>query len=123
MVGENKKAGNGALPALVSSRDNLLLHFVLLGVFLGGLLGFLLGLLVALLHFRLLVVLHRLGTGVGRGQGRATGNGENRGDQDGDQLPHAFPLREVKEQVETGPLLRNQSLPLTPSPSQSCQTR
>src|SRR5260370_42539271 len=101
---------------LVSSRDNLLLHFVLLGFLLGGLLGLLIGLLIALLHFRLLVVLHRLGAGVGRGQGRAVGNGERHGDQDGDQLPHVFPLREVKEQVVTSPLLRNQSLPVTPCP-------
>src|SRR5258706_1454858 len=92
MVGENKKAGNGALPALVSSRDNLLLHFVLLGVFLGGLLGLLLGLLVALLHFRLLVVLHRLGSVVGTRPGRGTCNCEDRSDLPGDHLTRDFSL-------------------------------
>src|SRR5882672_9608659 len=114
LAGKNKKAGTEPCPGLVERQ--LFLHFVLLGFLLGGLLGLLVALLVALLHFRLLVVLHRLSAGVGRGQSRAAGNGERRGDQDGDELPHVFLFVKFKEQVATSPLLRNQSLPLTPCP-------
>src|SRR5437899_6605977 len=114
-----KRQGIEPCPGLVERQ--LFLHFVLLHftllhfTLLGGLLGGLL--LLALLHFRLLVVLHRLSAGVGRGQSRAAGNGEHRGDQDGDELPHVFLFVKFKEQVATSPLLRNQSLPLTPCPS------
>src|SRR5690242_3803258 len=108
---EIKKAGAGALPCR-SPRANLLLHLVFLGFLL--LLGSLLALLalVGLLH--LFLLFHRLGADMRRRNGKAARQRERRGHQDGDQLPHVFPLREVKEQVVTSPLLRNQSPPLTP---------
>src|SRR5262249_44713857 len=103
----NKK-GRDSSPASVRPEASLLLLVLLGFLLLAALL--LRVLLVAFLHF--IFLFHRVGTGVGRREGKTARQRKNGGDQNGDQLPHVFPLREVKEQVLTSPLLQE---PVPPS--------